>query len=236
MIYGREILSIKDNQIIDNMKRIIIVCEGQTEQMFCERTLAPYMLGKGYIIQAPTIKHSRGGIVKWEILQKQIETHLKSDPTAFVTTFIDYYGIYSKFGFPSWEDSEKIVDKNNRISSLEAGMKDGIDGAFHNRFVPYMQLHEFEGLLFNDINIIKDQIPQQDLVGVAELEKTFDDYSNPEMINNGATTAPSKRLSRIISGYNKIVYGDILAETIGLVRIRNKSPRFNAWITTLESL
>ena len=30
--------------------------------------------------------------------------------------------------------------------------------------------------------------------------------------------------------------GDILADAIGLYRIRSKSPRFNAWITKLESI
>lgn len=99
-----------------------------------------------------------------------------------------------------------------------------------------MQLHEFEGLLFNDINIFINQILENDLVSLDELKQTFVDYANPEMINSGCSTAPSKRLSRIILGYNKVVYGDIIAESIGLDRIRNKSPRFNSWIETLERL
>jgi hypothetical protein len=99
-----------------------------------------------------------------------------------------------------------------------------------------MQLHEFEGLLFNDINIFHQQIPSADLIGLSELEKTFQDYDNPEMINNHKQTSPSHRLKRIISGYNKIVYGDILAEAIGLDRIRQKSPRFNKWISLMENL
>lgn len=45
-------------------------------------------------------------------------------------------------------------------------------------------------------------------------------YENPEMINNGRETSPSHRLMRIIRGYNKIVYGDILASAIGLNRMR----------------
>lgn len=218
------------------MKRIIIVCEGQTEQVFCDRTLGPYMLAKGYHVQAPTIKSSKGGIVKWETLKKQIETHLKSEPNAFVTTFIDYYGLYEKFEFPGWANAELIVNKADRMNWLETSMKLEIPEELRNRFVPYMQLHEFEGLLFNDIQIFYDQIPAEDLIGVLELTNTFRDNINPEMINNSRNTAPSKRLSRIISGYNKVVYGDILAEAIGLTRIRNKSPRFNNWIQILESL
>lgn len=218
------------------MKRIIIVCEGQTEQVFCDKTLSPYFIGRNYHIQAPTIKHTRGGIVKWNVLKKQIETHLKTDKTAYVTTLIDYYGLYQKYNFPNWNAAELVMDKSERMNILEKGMKDDIDETHRNRFIPYLQLHEFEGLLFNDLNVFHQQIPSADLIGLEELNKTFQDYENPEMINNNRSTSPSHRLQRIIAGYNKIVYGDILAEAIGLQRIRQKSPRFNNWLQILENL
>jgi hypothetical protein len=218
------------------VKRIIIICEGQTEQVFCDSTLSPYFINNRCHIQAPTIKHTRGGIVKWEILKKQIETHLITDKDAFVTTLIDYYGLYQKHSFPDWELAEKASDKNERMDILENGMKFDIPEAFRYRFIPYMQLHEFEGLLFNDIDIFYQQIPSEYLVGVDELKQTFKDYENPEMINNNRETSPSRRLERIIFGYNKVVYGDILAEAIGLNRIRQKSPRFDTWLNILEKL
>lgn len=218
------------------MKRIIIICEGQTEQFFCNRMLSPYFIDRNYHIQAPTIKHTKGGIVKWPILKKQIETHLLSDKNAFVTTFIDYYGLYEKYSFPNWEASELITDKNQKMNSLEQAMRDDIDETLRHRFIPYLQLHEFEGLLFNDINTFHQQIPAADLIGLEELQKTFQEYDNPEMINNNRHTSPSHRLQRIIAGYNKVVYGDILAEAIGLHRIRAKCPRFNNWLQILEQL
>ena len=162
--------------------------------------------------------------------------HLKSEPDAYVTTFIDYYGMYAKHEFPGWTEAHAIVDKSNRIAALEKSMLNDIDPLFRHRFIPYLQLHEFEGLLFNDINVIYSQIPAADIVGKAELEKTFAEYTNPEMINNNRDTSPSHRLTRIIRGYNKVVYGDILSEAIGLARIRAKSPRFHSWITTIENL
>jgi len=218
------------------MKRIIFICEGQTEQAFCNTNLQALFQTKDIYIQTPLIKHSRGGIVKWSILKQQIETHLKSDRTAFVTTFIDYYGLYSKYNFPNWEVSEKITDKNQRMDSIEKFMHESISDDLRYRFIPYLQLHEFEGLLFNDINVFYEQIPNNDIVNIDELEKTFEDYSNPEMINNNRNTSPSHRLMRIIRGYNKVVYGDILAEAIGLTKIREKSPRFNNWIKILEKI
>lgn len=218
------------------MKRIIIICEGQTEQAFCERILTPYFNGKGYHIQAPTIKHTRGGIVKWEILKKEITNYLKNDKSAFVTTLIDYYGLYEKYGFPGWNESLKKSDKNERLKILEREMKSDISDENNYRFVPYLQLHEFEALLFNDIDIFYQQIPPNDLIDKDELQKIFKDFDNPEMINDGKGTAPSHRLQRIIFGYNKVVYGNILAEAIGLNRIRSKCPRFNFWLQTLEKL
>lgn len=218
------------------MKRIIIVCEGETEQVFCEKMLSPEFIQKDCQIQAPSIKHTRGGIVKWPVLKKQIETHLLSDKTAYVTTFIDYYGLYQKHSFPGWQEAEQTRDKGRRMELLELAMKNDIDESLRHRFIPYLQLHEFEGLLFNEMDIFHQQIPADDLVGKKELEATFAEYDNPEMINNIKETSPSHRLSRIIAGYNKIVYGNILAEAIGLHRIRMKSPRFNEWLKALENL
>jgi hypothetical protein len=218
------------------MKRIIIICEGETEKEFCNTILTPYFAAKGIFLQSPLIKKSMGGIVKWGELRKQITLHLRNDSNAFVTTLIDYYGLYSKYNFPKWDEAENQADKNIRMSILEQGMKESIDDAIRFRFVPYMQLHEFEGLLFNEIEIFHEQIPPSELVGIDELTRTFHQYNNPEMINNNRETSPSHRLERIILGYNKIVYGNILAEAIGLERIRAKSPRFNEWLRRLEEI
>jgi hypothetical protein len=218
-----------------SMIRIIIICEGETEKEFCTTILAPYFSKQEIYLQSPLIKKSMGGIVKWKDLKRQIENHLKNDTDAFVTTLIDYYGLYSKYEFPKWNLAESESDRNNRMEILENGMSQCISEDIRYRFIPYIQLHEFEGLLFNDEKHFHEQIPKNELVGTAELSKVFENYDNPEMINNTKETSPSHRLDRIILGYNKIVYGNILAEAIGLENIKNKSPRFNRWINNLES-
>jgi hypothetical protein len=211
------------------MKRVIIICEGETEREFCKNVLAPHLIHHNIFIQAPLIKRSMGGIVRWSILKKEIETHLK-EPNVIVSTLIDYYGLYQKYNFPGWTKGERIVNKNDRMDFLEASMKEDIDDAIQHRFIPYLQLHEFEGLLFNDIQLFYDQVPKAELVGIAELKKTFADYDNPEMINNNRDTSPSHRLKRIIKGYNKPLYGHYFAEAIGIDQIRAKSPRFDEWV------
>lgn len=218
------------------MKRLIIIGEGQTEQAFCHDILRPYFSSKGIYIQTPTIKKSKGGIVGWKELKKEICIYLQNDTSANVTLLIDYYGIHPKHGFPGWDESLTIVDKNDRMDFLEQAMLHDVNDRYRNRFIPYIQLHEFEGLLFSDRRVFDDNFEEHEFADYKYLEETFTQFDNPEMVNDGKTTAPSKRLDRIIIGYQKPVHGSLLANEIGLTRIREKCPRFNGWIEKLQAI
>ena len=218
------------------MKRLIIICEGQTEQEFCKDILLPYFLSNEMVIQYPTIKKSAGGIVPWGELKKQVENHLKQEPEVFVTTLIDYYGIKENHLFPDWALAHTKTDRGERMSVLETGMKNAVDESLRHRFLPYIQLHEFEGLLFNEISVFDSNFEISEFTDRNELVRIITAHPNPEMINDGVTTAPSKRLKQLIKGYNKVVYGACLAHSIGLERIMQKCPRFNAWIGRIGEL
>lgn len=218
------------------MKRIIVICEGPTEKEFCNTILTPYFSPLGIYLNAPLIKRSHGGIVPWPSLQQQISIHLRTERNAYVTTMIDYYGITSKHNFPLWEESIKEPDVYKRIDLLERGMKEGLDEGLRSRFIPYIQLHEFEGLLFSNVDVYDRVIPQGDLIGKEELLQTAAAFDNPELINNSPETSPSHRLERIVKGYDKVVYGNYLAESIGLNKMRERCPRFNDWIDTLTNV
>lgn len=218
------------------MKRIIIICEGQTEQQFCNDVLQPHLNSFGIFIQAPTIKKTGGGIVRWELLKKEILLHLQRDKSANLTTLFDYYGLHDHHQFPNWKESKNLPNRNERMSLIETGMLDSVSEKLRNRFIPYIQLHEFEGLLFSNISVIENEFEESEFSDYAYLKETVRTFENPEMINDGSTTAPSKRLERIIKGYNKPVFGSLLAEAIGLQKIREKCPRFNAWVNALESV
>lgn len=216
------------------MKRIIVIGEGQTEQSFCNDVLQPHFNKRSIYIQNPVIKKKNGGIVNWEALKHQIELHLLQDPTAFVTTLIDYYGIYEHHNYPGWKDAQKLPDKNKRMEMLESAMLNDIQPALQGRFIPYVQLHEFEGLLFSDLEVFDRNFEKNEFADYDYLEQTVRTNPNPEMINDNNETAPSKRLSRSIRGYDKVIYGSLLAQEIGISKMRSKCPRFNAWITKLE--
>jgi hypothetical protein len=216
------------------MKRVIIICEGPTEQEFCKDVLTPYFFKKDIFIQAPLIKKSGGGIVPWETLKKQIETHLKQEPSAVITMLIDYYGIPGQYNYPGWEEAHKEPDKSVRMEIIENVMHQSISEKWQHRFIPYLQLHEFEGLLFNDVKIFTGNFTEDEFVDFNDFENIFRQFSNPEDINDGANSAPSKRLLHHIKGYNKIVYGAILAAEIGITRIKEKCPRFNHWLEKIK--
>ena len=217
------------------MKRLVIVCEGPTEQEFVRNVLQPHFLLKDIYTQTPLIKKSGGGIVPWTVLKGQIENHIR-EGNSFVTTLIDYYGIPDRFNYPGWYESKTIVEKSQKMDFLEQKMLADVDSALSHRFIPYIQLHEFEGLLFNNIQSFEHTFEAKEFKNKNELESILNQYDNPELINDNPTTVPSKRLIKLIEGYNKIVYGSILAENIGINNIRQKSPRFNNWIKKIEGL
>lgn len=214
------------------MKRIIIIGEGPTEQEFCNDVLQPFFNHHGIYVHPATIKQSKGGIIPWPALKKEIDLHLL-DRQAVVTTLVDYYGLYPKHNFPQWRESERIHNRSQRMDSLENAMKADISSATRYRFIPYIQLHEFEGILFSDTRAIEANFDANEFKDHAYLTQTERDFPNPEDINNGKHTAPSKRLDKILDSYDKVAYGSLLAQEIGLDKIREKCPRFNQWIEQL---
>lgn len=214
------------------MTHLIIVCEGPTEQEFCNDVLAPFLFKYNVYVRHPVIKHSGGGIVSWGSIRKQILTHLWENG-AYVTLFVDYYGIKDSFAYPGWEESKTIDNKYDRMHFLFDRMSEDIPEDLRARFIPYLQLHEFEGLLFSDLSIFKYLFDEND-VDIDSLQEAVDTFTNPELINNGPNTAPSKRLIDAIPSYNKVLYGSMLAEAAGLNSIRQKCPLFNEWVERLS--
>ncbi len=218
------------------MKRLIIICEGQTEQEFCNDVLQPHFNQLGIFIQNPTIKKTAGGIVRWTSLKFQIETHLKQDPTAYVSTLIDFYGIHEFHQYPNWLQASQTVNKINGMELMEQGMLNEITTTFQNRFIPYIQLHEFEGILFSDLSVFDNGFEESEFLDYNYLVQTINDNENPELINDSSLTAPSKRLHRIIKDYSKVTHGSLIAQDIGINKIRSKCPRFNEWIEKLQNI
>lgn len=216
------------------MKRLIIVCEGPTEHEFCMTVLAPELLKSGIYVDAPLVKRSNGGIVPWSSIKRQIEMHLY-EKDAYVSLLVDYYGIKDSYNFPGWEDSKGIFPLSSRLRFLCDSMKNDILPELSSRFIPYMQVHEFESLLFSDINVFKNNFDNK-AMDFSILEEAIREFDNPEEINSRPTLAPSKRLVYAIPGYQKVNDGAFIADEIGLQKILDKCPLFCQWFLTLRSI
>lgn len=145
-----------------------------------------------------------------------------------VTSLIDYYRLRNDF--PCYEKSRTLARAEQRVELIEQGCYEDINDI---RFLPYIQLHEFEGLLFSASIGFNELFPDLPKKNKRELLDIIDKFPNPEMINDRPEFAPSKRLERLIPNYRKPLYGSMIALENGFPAIMDKCPRFRNWIETL---
>lgn len=215
------------------MTRLCIICEGQTEGEFVKELLAPHL--RTFEIYAyPSLLHvgpkqQRGGNVSVPRLAKHIRNEYHNVP--FITTLVDYYGFKDVNGRPKAQLEQTILNEAQTL----------ITRNFETyRVRPYVQMHEFEALLLSDISrfeLLGDSWNNKSQTRLQEICDALETQT-PEDINNSPQTAPSKRLDAIFPGYgsNKTLYGPLIAEDIGLGKIRQECPLFNQWIGELEKL
>jgi hypothetical protein len=144
-----------------------------------------------------------------------------------ITTLVDFYG---------------FQDINGRSrAQLEADIRTNIAAkttAYDPRFVlPYVQMHEFEGLLFTDPQAFEWVEDGWNEDARQALEKVASAFATPEDINSSRETAPSKRILEIFpeGAYSKVEHGPLIAECIGLDAIRAKCPAFSEWVGKLQA-
>ncbi len=215
------------------MREIIFVCEGHSEEEFVNRILRPYFLSREIYEVRPilmsTSKGHVGGDIKYDRLKFNLDRLLHRPSDVLVTTFIDFFRL--RPDFPGYDEAQRLRDKNERVAFLEQALGEAIN---HQRFIPYIQMHEFEGLLFTATNGFETLpgIPHRNL---RELVDMVFEKENPEELNDGENTAPSKRLARLIPGFdkNKPLYGGLIAQENNIESILARCTRFQAWIETL---
>jgi hypothetical protein len=168
-------------------------------------------------------------------MRNDIVRFLKQEPSpdTFFTTMIDLYGIHGDF--PQLSQAESLRRSvRERVAFLEECFANDIGD---HRFIPYIQLHEFEALLFVDPTAFRSYY-QNCEQQITRLQAIADGYQSPEEINDGPSTAPSKRVIEHFPDYAgaKPTAGPQIVEHIGLQAIRHKCPHFDEWLTRLENL
>lgn len=219
---------------------VLVLAEGRTEKNFVRDVLAPAMLAKN-IYMDTTLVDKIGGDIRFARAKKEIGMHLRHGGNAYITTMFDYFRID-----PNWPGKSKILEDIQtgvNITAHEKGirMEDAtleiIKNCFsgcqpEKRFIPYIQMHEFEALLFTDTGVLAREINAQDRL-VSEIVKQF---NTPEDINDNPNTAPSKRIENLQKGYIKSVMGTVISKAIGIAAIREKCVHFDSWLTKIEGL
>ncbi|GAB6982322.1 DUF4276 family protein [Prevotella dentasini] len=218
------------------MKRLLLIVEGETEENFVNDVLRPYFSTMGIYnsVQCFKTKHSNGGLSKYSYIKKDIlNTIYEKD--VIVSTMIDFYRLPSDF--PGFNKLQESQTHQEQVSILEAEIKIDIENMQKRKFdnfIPYIQLHEFEALVFSSVKGF-DSLFERNEIDYQGIVEVIQDFPNPEDINNHPNTAPSMRLKKLIPGYNKVVYGIEIIKAVGMTEILKTCPRFSMWIEIIKA-
>lgn len=221
------------------MTQVIVVCEGQTEEAFVSQVLAPCLVKESVFAEPRLIStspHAKGGSLNRQRVLHYLRNTLRERSDTYVTTFFDLYGLPSKFFGVS--GASRRSDPIERAKEIEAAFCNEVISRAEcrrDRFLPHIQPHEFEALLFSDVSRFADVEPRWRALA-NELQSARESAKTPEHINDGAQTHPSARLQHLNPPYRKVLHGTIVSEKIGISRIRAECLHFDRWLKRLEAL
>lgn len=220
------------------MEKIIILAEGQTESGFAKAVLAPYFLNYGILLESTIVStkivksgpNFKGGITSYRKFKKEIMNLLGDSSAKAITTMIDYYGLPTTF--PGHSTKNTFSNCYKRVKYLEEELKKSIN---NKRFVPYLQLHEFESLLFSspkdiDITLFGKERKK------SPISKARSDFKSPEEINDNPTTCPSRRIINTYPNYEKVLQGQMISQDIGIEKIMQECKHFANWIEKIKKV
>lgn len=218
------------------MARVLILVEGQTEEVFVRDVLSPHLAALGVHVHVTLVVtkrvksggHFKGGVSKYERIEADVHRLLGDTHASLVTTMLDFYGLPDDF---PGQQTKPHGTCFARVAHVEQEFRRSIN---HPRFEPHLSLHEFETIAFVDPGRADWVFTSPSVV--QQLQATAARYTTPEEINEGAATAPSKRLSALFPAYQKTLHGPMIAGAVGLELIRAKCPHFNGWLARLEGL
>jgi len=220
------------------MKRVHVICEGQTEEEFVRHLLTPELLQKQIHLLPSCIGKvgHKGGNVSLPRLSLDLRERLLRDQNCYCTTLFDYYGLPADFpGKAAGESLSDIYDKHaGIIRSLSQWAENAFGIQTAKRFIPYVQMYEFEGLLFSAPMVLANALDCSH--STREFQQIRADFLTPEWINDSPSTAPSKRIAKLFPPYDKPEHPLFAALDIGLDTIRKECLLFDNWITRLEGL
>ncbi len=204
--------------------RLVFIVEGATECHLINKLVIPYLNSKGIqmAMHAQTIttnrkQHKKGGIGSYEKFRNEVLRTL-AQGNVLVTSCIDFFRLPTSF--PSFD--------TRNVDQIEQGIADDIGAP--NFFLPYIQMHEVEALMFSSPSGLQEVTEHQEL---AKIQAIIDTYQNPEEINSRPECNPSTRLENIFT-YKKAVDSEIIFAAMDIAELLEKCPRFKAWLHALK--
>ena len=218
-----------------------MLVEGQSEEIFVNRTLKPYLAARGVYVQRPIVLWTkrrpvgggfRGGVSNWAQIRKNLMPLLR-DGDAWVTTLLDFYGLPADT--PGFAKAREAGDPRRLVGALENDIADALG---HPRLIPFLALHEFEAWIFSSPETVAGHFDHAPLA--KKVRHIVTQAGDPELINHGEATHPKARLIALLSAraspYKETSDGPTLLGKIGISGIQAACPHFAAWLARLEGL
>jgi len=214
------------------MARVHVLVEGQTEEAFVNTILMPHFSTQKVYLCARQIGKPghHGGIGQYQRAQRDILATLKQERDTYCTTMFDYYAMPGSWPGREGAGEKPDVVEEATLTDISTTLGEGFNPG---RFIPYVQMHEFEALLFSDPGVLAGGL---DLPDETEIRHILEECRCPEEINDSQQTAPSKRIVRLDPSYQKVSDGIQIARKVGLETMRAKCSHSNEWIEKLEAL
>ena len=214
------------------MKRVMILCEGPTEEQFVNRVLFSYFAPQEIYIKPIILTtkryvsggKERGGVSSYGKIAGQLRL-LCRDKEAYVTTMLDYFRLPADTPCMAMQKA----DTYQHVAEIEAAIDRDIQSSNCHA---NLMVHEFEALLFSDPLAFEGIADEEEINKLVEIQASFE---TPEDINSAPETAPSKRILQIKPDYRKVAQGIEIAEKIGIDKMMSCCPHFAEWIAKIRS-
>ena len=221
-----------------NVVEVVVFAEGQTEEQFVKRLVAPALRSIQVYLKPQILRTSRdakGGAISFDRLKFYARNTLRQHRNAVLTTFFDFYGLETSF--PGFDYAMKMNEMRAQVEELEQALHRAIVAYVNckpKQFIPHIQPYEFEGLLFSDVEALTTTEPAWGAYR-KDLQNVRVAFASPEHINDGYETKPSARLKNILQPkYKKTRHGPLAAERITLAVIERECVHFRGWMDKLR--
>jgi Domain of unknown function (DUF4276) len=226
------------------MPEVLVLCEGKTERNFCTSVLARHLNPRGVYLKTSTLGSQHGpagGVRKWERYRLELE-RLGNKPNAYVGLLIDYYAMPNDWPGKASAQHLPAMLINDRGTHVEHALEHAMKDTIGSRFIPCVQLHEFESLLFVQPHLTAVKlIRNKDAAKIERLKEAMNDIliqaaGRVQLINDRRETSPAKRIANLVPGFDKITLGLPAVQNVPLDLLRQGCPWLDRWLGKLETL